>query len=204
MKLYYYPGACSLADHIVLEWTGLEYEAVRVTAQGMKSDEYLRMNPHGQVPLLVDGDFTLTENVAILTYLAELAPGSGLLGDGSFQGKAEVMRWLAHLNSDVHGAFKPYFAPSRFLVDKAQAEALALQAQVVVMMYMERLDKHLTSRDWLAGNSKSIADPYLFVMLRWAKGMGAQDLRHLAKFHDRMLTDAGVIAALTEEEHGRR
>ena len=204
MKLYYYPGACSLADHIVLEWTGLDYEAVRVTFQHLQSEEYLRLNPNGQVPLLVDGDFTLTENVAILSYLAEIAPGSGLLGDGSFRGKADVMRWLAHLNSDVHNAFKPAVFPARFVLNEDEHKAVVEQAVATVMKYLKRIDEHMKGREWIAGNSRSIADPYLFVILRWAKNAGIQLSPNLAQFQERMYTDAGVIAAVTEEEHGLR
>ena len=94
MKLYYMPGACSLADHIVLEWIGASYETVRMTHAGIKAPEYLAINEGGTVPLLVDGDFFLTENVAILTYLADLYPDAQLIGDGTPRGRAEVMRWL--------------------------------------------------------------------------------------------------------------
>ena len=73
MKLYYFAGACSLADHIVLEWIGEPYETVRMTLASVKSPEYLALNPNGTVPLLVDGDFVLTQNVAILSYLADQA-----------------------------------------------------------------------------------------------------------------------------------
>ena len=74
MKLYYFAGACSLADHIVLEWIGEPYETVRMTLASVKSREYLALNPNGTVPLLVDGDFVLTQNVAILCYLADRHP----------------------------------------------------------------------------------------------------------------------------------
>ncbi|MGH8174151.1 MAG: glutathione S-transferase N-terminal domain-containing protein, partial [Rhodanobacteraceae bacterium] len=92
MKLYYYPGACSLADHIVLEWIGTDYELIEMSRASVKSPEYLAINPAGSVPLLRHGDFLLTENVAILSYLADLFPKARLIGDGSARGRAEVMR----------------------------------------------------------------------------------------------------------------
>ena len=92
MKLYYFPGACSLADHIVLEWIGAPYRAVEVDVAGRRSADYLALNPSGTVPLLVDGDFVLAQNVAILFYLAELNPRARLLGDGSLSGRADVLR----------------------------------------------------------------------------------------------------------------
>jgi len=74
MKLYYFAGACSLATHIVLEWIGEPYETVRMTLARVKSREYLALNPNGTVPLLADGDYLLSQNAAILTYLADRHP----------------------------------------------------------------------------------------------------------------------------------
>lgn len=201
MKLYYYPGACSLADHIVLQWTGIDHEAVRTDPQAIKSDEYLRLNPNGNVPLLVHEDFVLTENAAILSYLAELRPELALLGDGSVRGRADVTRWLAYLNSDVHGAFKPLFSPARFLPDESLAAALGEQARLQVDLHLQRLDRQLEGKDWLTG-ARSIADPYLFVMLRWAirKRIALDRYQHLLAFMVRMYEDPGVRAAIADEE----
>lgn len=201
MKLYYFPGACSLADHIVLMWTGTDHEAIRMSSVAIKSDDYLRMNPNGTVPVLLHDGFVLTENVAILGYIAEQHPEASLLGDGSARGRAEVMRWLAYLNSDVHMAFKPIFTPSRFLPDEAQAEALREQARIQVSAHLRRLDDQLEGKDWLAG-TRSIADPYLFVMLRWAirKNIPLDEFRNLLRFLERMFADPGVFAAIADEE----
>lgn len=201
MKLYYFPGACALADHIVLEWAGIAHEALRLTREQIKSDEYLAINPNGNVPLLVDGDLTLTENAAILGYIAEQNPDAGLLGDGSIRGRAEVMRWLAYLNSDVHGAFKPIFSPANFMPDPSCAEALGAQARLQVASHLERLDRQMTGKEWLVG-ARSVADPYLFVMLRWAvgKNIAIDRFRNLSRFLERMYADPGVFAAISNEE----
>src|SRR5262245_1104988 len=124
MKLYYYAGACSLAGHIVLDWIGEPYETVRMTRAAVKSAEYLALNPNGTVPLLMDGTYVLTQNVAILTYLADLHPEMRMLGDGTVRGRAEVMRWLGFLNSDVHPAFKPIFGARKALAYAAFASPL--------------------------------------------------------------------------------
>lgn len=201
MKLYYFPGACSLADHIVLEWTGIEHETVRMSRETIKTETYLALNPNGTVPLLVDGDFVLTENAAILGYIAEQKPEATLLGDGTSRGRAEVTRWLAYLNSDVHMAFKPIFSPHRFLPDEAMAEVLAEQARLQVAIHLKRLDEQLEGKDWLIGQ-RSVADPYLFVMLRWAigKGIPLREFNSLSRFLERMHEDSGVRAAIAKEE----
>jgi len=200
MKLYYMPGACSLADLIVLQWIGADHEAVRMSLKSIKSPDYLAINAGGTVPLLVHGDLSLTENVAILGYLADLHPEARLLGDGSPRARAEVMRWLGFLNSDVHKAFSPIFHPQRFLTDSSLAPALAEPARELVRGYLTRLDEGLEGREWLTGE-RSLADPYLFVLSRWseAKRIDMDDLDNLARFTRMMSTDPGVRAALALE-----
>jgi glutathione S-transferase len=200
MKLYYFPGACSLASHIVLEWTGGPYQTVKLDRAALKAPEYLKLNPNGAVPLLVDDDFVLSQNAAILFYLAERYPQARLLGDTA-RGRAEVMRWFGLLNSDVHPAFKPIFAPQRYLPDESRAGAIADAARGHVRTYLEQLNTRLQGRDWLV-LERSIADPYLLVMVRWALKLkiGLDGLSNLTRFHDRMLTDTGVRAAIAAEE----
>lgn len=201
MKLYYSPGACSLAAHIVLEWLGIGYEAVRMDADAIKSAPYLALNPAGTVPLLQHGDFLLAENVAILAYLAEARLAMGLLGDGGAQGRARVMRWLAYLNSDVHTAFRPLFSPSRFHPDEAAAPVLGDAARAQVARHFRILDAELGAKAWLTGR-RSVADPYLFVMLRWAerKGVAVDGDGNLGRFFARMSDDPGARAAIAAEE----
>jgi glutathione S-transferase len=201
MKLYYYPGACSLADHIVLEWIGAPYETMRMTPASVKSPEYLALNPNGTVPLLTDGAFALTQNAAILTFLADLHPEAHLLGDGTLRGRAEVMKWLGFLNSDLHPAFRPIVAPRRYLSDPAHASAIADTARVHVRAHLGRLDRQLQGREWLA-EQRSVADPYLFVMLRWVRrlNVGSDGLASLSRFTERMYADDAVRKAILAEE----
>jgi glutathione S-transferase len=112
------------------------------------------------------------------------------------------MRWLAFLNSDVHKAFKPLFSPERFLERRDLDEQLADNARRHIRHYLERIDAALAGRDWLAGQ-RSIADPYLYVVLRWAQGKGVDmtGLDALAAFHARLSLDPAVRAALRAEEH---
>ncbi|GAB2585057.1 glutathione S-transferase N-terminal domain-containing protein [Dyella jejuensis] len=201
MKLYYLPGACSMADHIVLEWIGQPYEAQQVARDALRSPEYLQINPTGQVPALVDDDgWVLTENVAILNYLMDRFPEARLDGQGSPRERAEVNRWLAFLNADVHPAFKPLFAAQRFIADEAQHAALHESARQKLRAHFERLDAQLAGREWLTGH-RSVADAYLYVVLRWAKGkqVDLQGLHHLDAFAKRMHDDAGVTAAMRAE-----
>jgi len=203
MKLYYMPGACSMADHIALQWIGQPYVAQKMTKEGIKSPEYLTLNPAGAVPVLEIDGWALTQNVAILNYLADIFPQAGLGGDGTPKGRAEVNRWLSLLNADVHPAFHPLFGSTDFL-DEAAAELTKDKARAKLRELFGRADQQLQGRDWLAG-TRSIADPYLFVVLRWAKATNVDlsGFDHLARFVERMLADADVQKVLADEGLGK-
>ena len=200
MKLYYSPGTCALADHIVLEWTGTPYEAIRVGREERRSPAYLAINPAGAVPALDDDGWVITQNAAILNYLADRFPEAGVGGDGSARGRAEVNRWLAMANSDIHPAFKPLFGSTAWLEDPALVEKSKDVARTALRGMFERVDAQLAGRDWIAG-SRSIADPYFFVELRWAKAQGVDlsGLGNLERYFNAMLADAGVQRALAAE-----
>lgn len=200
MKLYTSPGACSTADHIALQWAGGAFEAQVVTREQRQSPEYRAINPAGQVPVLQDGDFLLTQNAAILGYIADSWPEAQLAGDGSKQQRAEANRWLAFVNSDLHPAFKPLFTPARYTTDDAGHEAVLAQARKNVRALFEVADRQLDGRHWLAG-FRSYADPYLFVVTQWAKktGVDISGLDDLAAFDARMAADPGVQAAMKAE-----
>lgn len=200
MKLYYSPGACSLADHIVLEWIGQPYEAIRVEREQRRQPAFLALNPAGAVPVLdVDG-WVLTQNAAILNYLADRFPASGLGGDGTPESRAEINRWLAFVNSDLHPAFKPLFGATAYLGDEAVIEATRQNARVQVRRLLERADAALAGRTWIAGR-RSIADPYLFVILRWARGaqVDLAGLENLERFFLAMRADPAVQKVLDVE-----
>jgi len=200
MKLYYSPGACSLSDHITLEWIGKPYEAVAVSKEQRQSPEYLKINPSGAVPAFDAGGWTLTQNAAILNYLADTFPDSKLGGDGSPRSRAEINKWLSFLNADVHPAFHPLFGSTAYLSDEATIEKTKDAARSKLRDLFGKADAQLEGRDWLTG-SRSIADPYLFVVLRWAKAMNVDlaGFDNLARFSQRMASDPGVQAALKAE-----
>ena len=200
MKLYTKPGACSLGDHIALHWIGKPFELQIMDAAGMKTAEYLKLNPAGAVPVLEVDGWVLTQNAAILNFLADSFPESGLGGDGSPRSRAEINRWLAFLNADVHPAFHPIFGSTRYLGDEAMIEKTRDHARTRLRGFFERLDVQLAGKDWLTG-SRSIADPYLFVVLRWAhaNAVDVSGLENLERHFQRMSADPGVRQALQAE-----
>jgi glutathione S-transferase len=200
MKLYYSPGACSLADHIVLEWIGKPYEAVKLAREDRYKPEYLAINPAGAVPALEHDGWVLTQNAAILNYLADLHPESGLGGDGTAKSRAEVNKWLAFANSDVHPAFHPLFGTTAYLEDPAKIDKTKDAARAKVRTLFERADAQLAGSDWLTG-SRSVADPYLYVTYRWARATGVDisGLDNLAAFASRIEADPAVQKVLHDE-----
>ncbi len=200
MKLYTSPGACSLADHIALQWTGVAFEAQVVSREQRRQPDFLAINPAGAVPVLQNGDWVLTQNSAILNYIADRFPDAKLGGDGSPESRAEVNRWLAFVNSDLHPAFKPIFGSTSYLGEQAFIEKSQDNARKQLRGMFERIDAQLDGKDWLTG-SRSIVDPYLFVVTQWAKktGVDLSGLDNLARFDAHMAADPGVQAAQKAE-----
>jgi glutathione S-transferase len=201
MKLYFTPGTCALADHIALAWIGKPFEIQKVSREERQQPAFLKINPAGQVPVYEEDGWILTQNSAILNYLADRFPDSKLGGDGTPKSRAEINRWLAFVNSDVHPAFKPLFGAANYLEDPALIDKAKDNARQNLRKLFERVDAQLAGRDWLVG-ARSIVDPYLFVTLRWAKGQNVDlsGLGNLERFMQRMNDDAGVKKALAEQE----
>lgn len=201
MKLYYMPGACSIAAHITLEWIGEPYEAQLVARDALKQPAYLDINPMGAVPALQDGDMTLTQNVAILEYLAERAPQLQLLGDDTPQSRAQVRRWLAFINADVHRTFSLIFGAARYTADEAAQAEIRTNAAAALRNMFTILNTQLDGKQYLTGDKPTIADPYLYVVLRWAhaKEIDLSGLDNLSTFFARMQSDKGVQSALKAE-----
>lgn len=201
LNLYYLPGACSLVPHVALEWTGADYQAVEVPRDSLKSPEFLALNPQGSVPVLQDGDWALTQNAAILGYLDECYPEANLFGSGDARSRAGARQWLAYVNSDLHKAFAPLFAPQRFIDDESeQAKLRAVAAGRVTALY-EWPAKVLAQQPFLNGHELTIADVYLYVTLRWAFALGL-DLSFypmLDSFMNRVEENEGVQAALRQQ-----
>lgn len=164
MQLYYSPGACSLAVHIVLREAGLPFELVRVdlkTKRTETGEDYLRINPKGYVPALRldDGD-TLTEVGVILQYLADQRPGSGLAPKFGTRERYRLMEWLSFVSSEMHKTLGALFNP------KVTPE---WRAAIIERFGMrsDYLAATLKDRQYLTGDKLTIADAYLFVVLAW-------------------------------------
>jgi len=173
IKLYYSPGACSLASHIVLEELGIAYEPVLVSlAEGdHKRPEFLRVNPKGKVPALnVDGK-VLTETVAILTYLGGGYAERGLWPKETWK-QAEALSLMAWLSSSVHIAAGAIFRAERFSADPAAKESIQANGRETLMQYFGEIDKMLVGRSFAMGGQYGVCDPYLLVFYRWGNRLG--------------------------------
>jgi glutathione S-transferase len=202
LKLYYAPGACSLAVHISLEWIGEPYEAVRVK---YGSPEYLKINPAGAVPTLDTGEgWTLTQAGAILRYLARRFPETNLSGGEGLHEQAEVDRWSSFLTGDLHPAFFPIFMTHRYTTaqDEASLSAVRAAALVLVRKRFDLLEAHLAGREFFVGDKRSILDAYAFPMVRWAEATLADGLSafpNIRAHHQRTVIDSAVQRVLASE-----
>jgi glutathione S-transferase len=171
LKLYYSPGACSLASHLALEEAGADYEPVRVNfaESQQRSPEYLRINPKGRVPALVDGDFIVTENPAILRYVSRRHPDAKLWPDDPIQ-EARCAEWLAWISSTVHPAYAHIRRPERYATDPKAKEDVMAKGRESCREIWGMVDQKLGKGPWAAGEQFSVADSYAFVFWTWGRG----------------------------------
>ena len=192
MILYYHPGGCSLADHIALIETGLRYRLVKVERGKRTEDgrDYMKINPKGFIPALeLDDGSVLTENLAILVYIADQA-GALLPGDGF--GRWRALEATSFMTTELHGNFRPFFH-----ADATQAERD--KARKLLIRHFATIAAQLDDRRFLVGDQMTIADPYLVVMLMWAENNAIEVPERLKNYLARMKTAPSVAHALAEE-----
>lgn len=200
--LYYAPGACSLSVHIVLEWLGEPYRAVRVN---YADPEYHKLNPAGQVPSLeIEDGSLLTQCSAILAYLAHTHPGAALNGDETPLGQAHLERWSAFFTGDVHPSFFPLFMPQRYTTAEDETSIANVRAAGIALVRkrLDLLEAHLADRTYIVGNTRTYVDAYSVPMIRWASSMlpgGLAEWPVIEAHHGRMLADDGVRRAMRDE-----
>lgn len=191
MKLYYAPLACSLADHIALREAGFDFETERVDLRTLKTEtgaDFRGVSAKGYVPALVlDDGQMVTENVAVLDWIAGQAPA---LSVDAPLGRTRVLEALTYITTEIHRAFKPMW-------HHGTAEAKA-QAGETVARLLRPMGADLAG-DYLFGDRPSVADFYLFVMLLWAERFGIETPETLIALRERLRRRPAVQAAMAHE-----
>lgn len=172
MKLYSAPGTCGTAMHIVLNWIGKPFEVEHLDFKRMKSPDYLKLNPAGVVPTLVDDNGPLSEGLAILLKLVDDNPGPDIGPAVGEPRRDQLCRWLAFLSATLHPFYWPYFVPQRYHLDEDQRPALKAAAEIRVASALDIVEAHLEENKWLLGDNRSVADAFLYPMANWAYGFG--------------------------------
>ncbi len=198
VKLYFTPGACSFASHIALCEAGLAYELELVDLRSKKTSsgaDYLKVNPKGYVPALVlDNGQVLTECAAILQYIGDQKPGAGLTPAATSFERYRLQEWLNFVATEVHKTFGPMFNPA----------TTADQKDAVVRMLGKRFDylsSTLETRTWLMGEVFTVADAYLFTLLRWTSftGVDLSKWPALTKYVEKIAERPAVKEAQNKE-----
>ncbi|MCT4703712.1 glutathione transferase GstA [Enterobacteriaceae bacterium H20N1] len=198
MKLYYKAGACSLSPHIVLRETGIDFSLVKVDLANKKTeagDDYLEINAKGQVPALVlDDGSLLTEGVAIVQFLADKVPDRQLLAPAGSMTRYHTLEWLNYIATELHKGFTPLFNP-------ATPEEYKVIARKALEKKLQYVNEELNDKQWLMGLRFSVADAYLFTVLRWAYAVKLEmnGLSNIEAFMARMKARPAVEAALAAE-----
>jgi glutathione S-transferase len=198
MKLYFSPGACSLSPHIVLREAGLPFELVQVDTRTKKTktgDDYLQIAPKGQVPVLaLDNGELLTEGPAVVQYIADQVPASGLAPLAGSMERYRVQEWLNFITSEIHKSFTPLFKPNT-------PDAFKPIAKENLTTRFTYLDGKLAGRQYLVGDKFTVADAYLFTVLNWAKfhAIDVAQWPNLKAYMDRVAARPKVREALQAE-----
>jgi len=198
MKLYYSPGACSLSPHIVANEAGIPLELAKVDVQSKtiaREGDYWHVNPKGYVPALeLEDGQVLTEGPAIVQYLADRAPESGLApANGSFE-RVRLQELLNYLTSEIHKSYSPLFRPD--VLPAVREERLAYLAKRYALV-----DKQLEGRRYLLGDRFTVADAYLFTLTRWARAvkLDLTGFPNLEAFQKRVGSRKAVLEAMRAE-----
>ena len=198
MKLYYRPGACSLSPHIALLEAGLPYDLVKVDLRAKKlenGDDFWAVNPKGQVPALgLDSGVVITEGPVIVQVIADQASAKNLAPARDAAERYKLLEWLNFTTTELHKNFSPMFNP-------ALSDDTKTFFRDRLMGKFKYLDSKLAGQDYLLGKQFTVADGYLYVMLRWADGhkMDLSGFPHLMAFKDRVAARPKVQEALAKE-----
>lgn len=198
MKLYYTPGACSLSPHIVARESGAACDLVKVDLKAHKTesgDDYYAVNPKGYIPALkLDDGSLLTEGVAIVQYLADQKPESGLVPKAGTRERYQAMEWLTFISSELHKQFSPLFNPA-FNDETKTFFRSKLTGR------LKWLDEQLANKPYLMGANFSVADAYLFNMLMWAGRVNLDigGLKNIVAYKDRVMARPKVQEAMKAE-----
>ena len=207
-QLYYFPGNANLVPHMVLEEIGAPYQLVPVDRanNAQKSPEYLKLNPTGRIPVLIDGDLVLFETAAICLHLVDRHPDAGLAPALGTNERAEFYKWLFYLTNTLQAELITYFYPGRMTDDEAAATQVKQHAEARISAeggMLDILEAKLAQSGgpWLLGPHYTAADPYLMVMARWTRGMAnpARNRKHLGRFLEAMAARPAVQRAFEQE-----
>ena len=202
LKLFYSPGACSLASHIALEEAGAPYELMRLNfkADDQRKPEYLKVNPKGRVPALVTDRGTLTESPAILAYIAQTFPAAQLAPTDAFD-FARAQAFNSYLCSTVHVSHAHRVRGNRWVDDPAALKEMQRKVPETVGAAFALIENGMLEGPWVMGRDYSICDGYLFTMAQWMEGDGV-DLSKLPRVMEhraRVAERPAVKRALAQE-----
>jgi len=202
IKLYYAPGACSLASHIALEELGLQYETVKLNlAQGdQRKPEYLALNPRGRVPTAVVDGKVLTENVGIMAYIAG-GFGQGKIWPKDTWRQAKCLSTMAWLSNTVHPAFAHYFRSERFVDGDPAREAVKAKGLSNFHDCLKEIDRLLEGHRWSIGDRYSVVDGYLVVFYRWGNRskLPMESLPNYTRLVNEVTSRAAVKKVMADE-----
>ncbi len=174
-QLYYSPGKANLAPHMLLEEIGADYQLLLVDtdANEHNSPAYLKLNPNARIPILIDGDFVLSETAAICLHLVDRHPEAGLAPAVGSTRRAEFYQWLIYLTNTLQAELLTYFYAGRWADDEAMAARVKAHAETHIGGMLDLVEARLAAHGgpFLLGDRYSAVDPFLLMLSRWTRLM---------------------------------
>ncbi len=208
MQLHYFPSNASMTPHMVLEELGVPYELVLVdrTKNAHHAPGYLKLNPNGKIPVLVDGDLVLYETAAITLHLADTHAGAGLAPPLGTAERAHFYKWLMWLSNTLQAEMPLYFYSDRWADNPEGTAAVKRHAEAHIAAMIDQLEAELAKHGgpWFLGAQYSVLDPYVLMLCRWTRGMArpARTLPQLGPYLQRLLARPAVQRAYAQEGLG--
>jgi glutathione S-transferase len=207
IKLYFEPATVTMVPHMLLEELQVAYETVRVSLEAHENRQpaFLKLNPNGLLPVLIDGDLVLYETAAIILHLCDMHPEAGLVPPLASAERAHFYKWLAWMTNTLQTTLVIYFHPDHWATDGDALSEVKLRAERKISGLLDQLEAelHRHGQSWFAGPQFSALDPYVFTLCRWTRNFAneppARDRQRLGEYLQRMLRRPAVERVLSEE-----
>jgi len=202
-QLFYYPGNASMAPHLILEDLGLPFELHLVdrSVNAHQEPEYLKINPAGRIPALIDGETVLFETAAVCLHILDAHPQNGLIPDIGTPGRSHFYKWLMFLSNTIQSETLMYYYSHRYTIDADGAPNIRAGVEKRLISHFRMIDEQIGDGPYMLGDDFSAVDYYLLMVCRWARpySEGFRDFSNLRRLLEKTFSRPAVSRVMKSE-----